>query len=91
MMMDESSNSDLVDEKDVTITLINQDIATKSRTSNRHRKIECTVCLRTMHSQNLKRHMLKHRELYMLDEDEIRARYQIRYNEFKNHSFKLSK
>ena len=74
-MMDVSSDSNLLDKKDENIMLINlekNDIATKSWPGNRHRKIECTVCLRTMHSQNLKRHMLKHRELYMLDEDEIR-------------------
>ena len=73
--MDVSSDSNLLNEKDENIMLINlekNDIPTKSRPGNRHRKIECTVCLRTMHSQNLKRHMLKHRELYMLDEDEIR-------------------
>ena len=73
--MDVSSDSNLLDEKDENITLINlekNDIPTKSRPGNRHRKVECKVCLRTMYSQNLKRHMLKHRELYMLDEDEIR-------------------
>ena len=74
--MDVSSETNLLDEKDENITLINlekNDIPTKkSRSSDRHRKVECKVCLHTMHSNNLKRHMLKHRELYMLDEDEIR-------------------
>ena len=73
--MDVSSDSNLLDEKAENITLINlekNDIPTKSRPGNRHRKVECKVCLRTMYSQNLKRHMLKHRDLYMLDEDEIR-------------------
>ena len=73
--MDVSSDSNLLDEKDENITLINQekkDIPSKLRPGNRHRKVECKVCLRTMHSNNLKRHILKHRELYMLDEGEIR-------------------
>lgn len=30
-------------------------------------------CLRKMRSDFLKQHMLKHRELYALDEDEIRG------------------
>ena len=75
MKMDVSSDSDLListDKNNAPIHLKRNDIHTKSRTNDRHRKMECKVCLRVMHSQNLKRHMLKHRELYVLDEDEIR-------------------
>ena len=43
-----------------------------SQTTDRHKQAECKVCLRRMRSNNLKRHMLKHRELHTLDEDEIR-------------------
>ena len=39
---------------------------------DRHKQVECKVCLRKMRSNNLKRHMLKHREIYTLDEDVIR-------------------
>ena len=37
-----------------------------------HKQGKCQVCLREMRSDTLKRHMRKHRELYTLDEDEIR-------------------
>ena len=73
MRMDDSSNTDLVnEEEDESVTVVKLERNSKARPGNRHRKIECKVCLRVMHSQNLKRHMLKHRELYVLDEDEIR-------------------
>ena len=42
------------------------------RTETKNKQVECKVCLRKMRSDNLKRHMLKHRELHSLDEDEIR-------------------
>ena len=42
------------------------------RTETKNKQVDCKVCLRKMRSDNLKRHMLKHRELYSLDEDEIR-------------------
>ena len=42
------------------------------RKRNRNKQVECKVCLRKMRSDHLKRHMLKHRELNTLDEDEIR-------------------
>ena len=38
----------------------------------RHKQVECIDCLRKMQSDNIKCHMLKHRELYLLDVDEIR-------------------
>ena len=43
------------------------------RTEKRNKKVKCNVCLRKMRSDHLKRHMLKHRELYTLgdDDDEI--------------------
>ena len=42
------------------------------RTETRNKQVECKVCLRTMRSNYLKRHMLKHRKLHSLDEGEIR-------------------
>ena len=44
----------------------------REMSKDRHKQVECKVCLRKMRSNNLKRHMLKHRELYTLDEEEIR-------------------
>ena len=44
----------------------------KSQSKDRHRQVECNVCLQKMRCDNLKRHMRKHRELHTLDEDEIR-------------------
>lgn len=44
----------------------------KPQSTETHKQVECKVCLRKMRSDNLKRHMLKHRELYSLDEDDIR-------------------
>ena len=54
--------------------VINVKIGDKNETirnRNRNKQIECKDCLRKMRSDTLKRHMLKHRELYKLDEDEI--------------------
>ena len=42
------------------------------RNRNRNKEVQCQVCLRKMRSDTLKRHMLKHRELHSLDEDEMR-------------------
>ena len=44
----------------------------KPQSTDRHKQVECKVCLRKMLSNNLKQHMLKHRELHSLDKDEIR-------------------
>ena len=44
----------------------------KSHSKDRHKQVECQVCLCKMRCDNLKRHMLKHRELHTLDENEIR-------------------
>ena len=44
----------------------------KSQYKDRHKQVECKICLRKMRSDTLKRHMLKHRELNTLDEEEIR-------------------
>ena len=45
----------------------------KLHTLDRHKKVECKLCFRVMRSDKLNRHMLKHRNLYDLDDDEIRS------------------
>ena len=57
----------------MTDQVIKMEESSKSRSLDRHKQVECKVCLRNMLSNNLKRHMLKHRELHELDEDEIRG------------------
>ena len=52
----------------------------KSQSADRHRQVECIVCLRKIQSDNIKRHMLKHRELYLLDVDEMRDEIKRRKN-----------
>ena len=47
--------------------------SSKLRSSDRHGKVECKVCGSYMRSDHMKRHMLKHKNLYDLDEDEIRS------------------
>ena len=59
-------NSEDTSNLSVTVTA-----TTKSRSTDRHKQAECKVCLRNMRSNTLKRHMLKHRELHTLDENEI--------------------
>ena len=50
----------------------NLQLKPQSATAGRHKHAECNVCLRKMRSDTLERHMLKHRELHTLDEEEIR-------------------
>ena len=57
----------------MTDQFIKMEEFSKSRSADKHKQVECKVCLRKMRSDNLKRHMLKHRELQELDEDEIRS------------------
>lgn len=45
---------------------------TKLRSLDRHRKVECKLCLQGVRSDHLKRHMSKHRDLYDLNEEEMR-------------------
>ena len=44
----------------------------KRQSADRHKQVECNVCLRKMRSDTLKRYMSKYRELHTLDEEEIR-------------------
>ena len=56
----------------MTDQVTKMDGSSKSRCADRHKQVECKICLRKMRSDTLKHHMLKHRELHTLDEDEIR-------------------
>ena len=44
----------------------------KSRTADRHKRVQCKVCLREMRSNNLKRHRKTHGKIHTLDEEEMR-------------------
>ena len=47
-------------------------VSAAAAAAGRYKQTECHVCLRKMRPDNLKRNMLKHRELHNLDEEEIR-------------------
>ena len=42
---------------------VQEDIVTKSRSADRHKRVECKVCFRKMRSNNIKRHMKTHKKL----------------------------
>ena len=50
--------------------------------NDRHAQVECTVCFRKMRSNNLKRHMRKHRDLYSLDENDMREEIKERKRQY---------
>ena len=52
--------------------------------NDRHRQVECTVCFKKMRSNNLKRHMRKHRDLYSLAENDLREEIQERKRQYEN-------
>ena len=52
--------------------------------NDRHAQVECTVCFRKMRSNNLKRHMRKHRDLYSLDEKDMREEIKERKRQYEN-------
>ena len=52
--------------------------------NDRHEQVECTVCFRKMRSDNLKRHMRKHRDLYSLDENDMREEIKERKRQYDN-------
>ena len=51
---------------------------------DRDRQLECTVCFKKMRSNNLKRHMRKHRDLYSLAENDLREEIQERTRQYEN-------
>jgi len=56
----------------------------RSRTKTRNTQIECKVCLRKMRSDIIKRHMRKHKDLYSLDEEDMREEIQQRKRQYEN-------
>ena len=52
--------------------------------NDRHTQVECTVCFRIMRSNNLKRHMRKHRDLYSLDEEALREEIKERKRKYED-------
>ena len=51
---------------------------------DRHKTVCCTVCSKYMSSANFKRHMRKHRDLYSLDENDIRGEIKERKRQYEN-------
>ena len=54
------------------------------RSATRNKEVECKVCLRKMRSDTMKRHMRKHRDLYPLDENDIREEIKQRKRQHQN-------
>ena len=51
--------------------------------NDRRREVECNVCFKKMRSNNLKRHIEKHRDLYSLDENEMREEIKERKRQYE--------
>ena len=51
--------------------------------NDRHGEVECNVCFKKMRSNNLKRHMGKHRDLYSLEEDDMREEIKERKRQYE--------
>lgn len=47
--------------------------------NDRHGEVECSVCFIKMRSNNMKRHMRKHKDLYSLDEKDMREELKARH------------
>ena len=56
----------------------------RCRTETRNNQRECKVCLRKMRSDNMKGHMRKHRDLYSLDENDMREEIKERKHQYEN-------
>ena len=52
--------------------------------NDRHVQVECAVCFKKMRSDHLKRHMKKHRDLYSLEENDMREEIQERKRRYEN-------
>ena len=53
------------------------------RQNDRHSQVECTICFRKMRSNNLKRHLRKHRDLYFLNENDMREEIKERKRQYE--------
>ena len=54
------------------------------RQNDRHSQVECTLCFRKMRSDNLKRHLKTHRDLYSLDEKDMREEIKERKRKYEH-------
>jgi len=59
--------------KNIDVKVDNLVVKVNSRSKNRNKTVECRVCLRVMKSDKLKRHMKTHRDIFHLDDDEVRS------------------
>ncbi len=50
----------------------------KRRSADRHKKVQCDICSKTMLSDHFKRHMKVHNDIYSMDEDEARKEIVLR-------------
>ena len=51
---------------------------------DRHKTVCCTICSKYMSSANFKRHMKQHRDLYSLDENDMREEIKDRKRQYEN-------
>ena len=51
---------------------------------NGNKQVRCSVCSRSIRSDNLTRHMRKHRDLYSLDEKDMREEIKERKRQYEN-------
>jgi len=58
--------------KEIDIKAADIEINIKARSKDRHRTIECAICLQKMKSDKLKRHMKTHRDIHHLEDTELR-------------------
>ena len=52
------------------------------RTETKNKQVECKVCLRKMRSDTIKRHIKKHRDLYSLNENDMREEIKERKRQY---------
>ena len=52
------------------------------RSATRNNQVECKVCLRKMRSDHIKRHMSKHKDLYSLEENDMREEIKERKRQY---------
>ena len=54
------------------------------RSETRNKNVECMICLRKMRSDTLKRHIRKHRDIYSLNEKDMREEIKERKRQYDN-------
>ena len=56
----------------------------RTRSEARNKNVECMICLQKMRSDTMKRHMRKHRDIYSLDEKDMREEIKERKRQYDN-------